>query len=208
MRAPWLFVCRLFSFLYTRLGLYKAWSLLYRAVWERKFKGVKISTFASMELLVKFVGGGGRWRGDSWKALWDAISSPQRVQQIFSGVEPQPETDLDCDDYMSFTAAAIEKSLAMGVMVEPHLLNVWCLTVMWMKGWKATGHNVVLLEYYSPEEDAVMYAYMDYAGPSVKKKTKQEVVDLVIQKYGGKDSVGLSWCRARPDLTPVEAHWG
>lgn len=208
MRAPWLFVCRLFSFLYMRLSVYKYWSYLYRAVWERKFRDVKISTFATIALLVKFVGGGGRWRKDSWRALWDAVSSPQRVQQIFAGVEPQPETDLDCDDYMSFTAAAIDKSLAAGLLAAEHLLNVWCLTVMWMEGWKATGHNVVLLEYYSPEEDCVMYSYMDYSGPSVKRKTKQEIVDLVILKYGGREAVGISWCRAKPDLTPVEAHWG
>lgn len=208
MRAPWLFVCRLFSFLYMRLSGYKYWSYLYRAVWERKFRDVKIRTFATIPLLVKFVGGGGHWRKDSWRALWDAVSSPQRVQQIFAGIEPQPTHDLDCDDYMSFTATAIEKSLAAGLMGEDHLKNVWCLTVMWMEGWAATGHNVVLLEYYSPEEDCIVYSYMDYDGPSPKKKTKQEVVDMVRLKYGGKDMVGISWCRARPDLTPVEAHWG
>ena len=207
MRSIWLFICRLFSFLYMRLSGYKYWSYLYRAVWERKFRKIPIIIFENLNQLIVFVGGGGRWRKDSWRALFDAVSSPQRVQQIFAGIEPQPETDLDCDDYMSFTAEAIDKSIKAGFMVAEGISRVFCFTVMWMKGWVATGHNVVLLEHLQTD-GTFLYSYMDYAGPSVKKSSKAEVAKMVRVRYGSADAVSISWCVAKPDMTPVEVHWG
>lgn len=203
----YLFFARLVIYCYLGFGGYKLWSKIYRFLWERKWRDVELKTFTTIAEMAKFVGGPGHWRADSWRALWDSVSSPQRVQQIFAGIEPQPEHDLDCDDYMSFEAAVLHKSLKEGVLKEPDLAAVHCLTITWLEAGTVfgSGHNVTLLEY----KDG-LWGYIDYFLPSSRVMSREAVVTMVRNRYVGVGKwVGVAWMVSTPDtFTPTETHRG
>lgn len=207
----WVFIARFFAYWYMRIGMYQYWSDLYRFIWERKFRDVVLMTFPDLKTLIAFIGGGSRWRADSWRALWDSVSSPQRVQQVFAKIEPQPDSDFDCDDYMAFTVNAIDKSLKYSLMIDEGITTARCLTVMWIEKdtWASAGHNVTLLEYRQKTDGSTWYAFMDYAGPSGKRPDINSIAELVRTTYAGKDKyVGVAWCVSQADLTPWIANWG
>jgi len=207
--SVWVFLVRFFSYCHLRFGIFKYWSLFYRFIWEQKFKNVPIRVFASLNDVVTFIGGGDRWRADSWRTLGDAVSSPERVQQIFAGVEPQPESEFDCDDFMSFTVAAIDKSIKVGLMTE--ITSVKGLVVTWIvkDTWVSAGHAVTLLEYKQRTDGSTWYSYMDYEGPSPKCPNIDAVAEMIRTKYVGKDkTVQLCWCAFKADLTPWISKWG
>lgn len=207
MLAIWLFLNRLTTYIYVGLGFYRLWSGIVRFFWERKYRDIKLNTFASLQLLQAFMGYGGKWKADSWEYGFDTVSSPQKAQVLFSG-EETPTKNLDCDEHMIYAVHTIEKSLAAGLMKDEGIQNPKCLTVMWMEGWKGTGHNVCLLEH--PKADgSVMYSFYDYGGrPSKEYKTIAEVVKLVRDIYGGPSHVGLCWVVSDKNLKPLIRHWG
>lgn len=201
------FFARLWSYCYVGWGAYAAWSYVVQFFRERKYRDIKLNTFNSLALLQAFIGYGEKWRADSWKDGFDSVSSPQRAQVMFSGQE-KTEEDLDCDDHMSYSVNVIDKSLAAGLMKEDGIQNPKCLTIMWMVGWKGSGHNVTLLEHPQPD-GSVLYSFFDYSPkPSDKKKTVHEVAELVRSIYAGKSYVGLSWTVSDKRLKPLYSHWG
>jgi hypothetical protein len=207
MLTIWIFLMRFFSYLYTGCGFYKLWSNVVRFFYERKYKNIKLHTFASLELLQAFMGYGSKWKADSWEYGFDTVSTPQKAQVLFEGIE-KPTKNLDCDEHMIYAVHTIEKSLAAGLMKQEGIQNPKCLTVMWAEGWKGTGHNVCLLEH--PQADgSVMYSFYDYGGrPSKAYKTIAEVAKLVRDLYGGPRHVGLCWVVSDKNLTPLIRHWG
>lgn len=207
MLTIWTFLCRLSSYCYIGFGGYRLWSKIVQFFWERKFRDTQLSTFASLDLLAAFIGYGKLYKPDGWKSGGDAISSPQRMQAIFSGYV-KADSDVDCDDFMSYEVNAIDKSLANGLMVQEGIRNPRCLTITWMEGWTGMGHNVCLLEYPQKVDGSVWYAYMDYGKPSNKCPDINAVVKLVREKYAKPGYVGLCWVAADRDFKPWLRHWG
>lgn len=207
MRTVWLFLARVGTFIFLRWHLYQQWSYLYRWIYERKYKAVKLTTFAKLSMIPAYINYGKDWRSDSWQQLGDAVSTPEKAQQIFSGAEPVPKHGIDCDEHAVFEAATIEKSIETKLM-QDNVANPKFFTVTWMNGWVGTGHNVCLLE--NPQPDgSVLYSYMDYGNPSAMKRTVHEVAEMIRAKYSeGKPYTGIVWMISKPDLTPVKAHWG
>ena len=204
----WQATAAMWSYLYLKLGSYKAWSRAYRAIWERKFKDVKLVTFSGLSQLGPYMKNGALWVKDSWRELFDAVGSPERAQQIFSGAEPAPKEGLDCDEHAIFLTAVLQKSLATGVLVDK-VKNPRFFTVMWFEGWKATGHNVCLLE-LPPAAPLTAsgpprYCYMDYGEPSVACNSIQEVADLIRRSYSKatpENTYPMVWAVSALDLTP------
>lgn len=204
----WAAIARFFTFLYLRLHGYQLWSYLYRFVWERKYKSVKIHRFERLALLVDFIRLQ-KWKADSWKEMFDAVSSPEKVQAI--GQDASGDHLIgDCDEFAVYLANAISVSLKAGMMAADGIANPRFLTITWIdkKTKKAGGHNVCLLEYPS-EVGSSLYAYMDYGKPSAKFFTIGDVVKLVRDTYVGEGNhIGLAWCAADPNLKPWITHWG
>lgn len=205
----WLFIARIFALFYLWANIYRFWSYTYRFLYERKFKDIKLPVANTMAEITKLTENG-QWRQDSWRALFDSVSSPQRVYAIFSGQEPQPETDLDCDDFMSFTVNDVNYSLANGGLKGQGIDKAYCLTIMWIAKdtLKATGHNVALLE--SGQNDrTTLWAYMDYSGPMKQQTSIEDVVKQVLDTYAGKGNWEcIGWCQSEDNLKPIKTSWG
>jgi len=200
MKTIWLFLARLGTFLYLRLGVYRLWSNIYRAIWERRFRDIPLKIFMDLKELGRYLQeNSGKWKADSWKQLFDAVSYPAKAQEVFDGRYEATE-GLDCDDYSAYITNVLDLSLAV---TQLPVANPRFFTVTWMNGWKVGGHNVALVAV--PDGG---YAYMDYGMPTGHALTPDGVARNVINSYAGKEAVCIVWCVAKKDLSPLVVHWG
>ena len=117
---------------------YAFWSKLYRKIWQRKYKKIKLSKGLvpneAQKLLDKM-----EWRKDSYKEFFDSIGSPNWFQYCLNEVlenRAQPKGSLDCDDFASWFAHAIHPRF------RPQLLSVMFVT----NDGVMTGHAVCVWE--------------------------------------------------------------
>jgi len=206
MKTIWIFLWRLIAFPWLGWGGYRALSYVYRFFWQRKYKDVPVDVYRSMDELVAKLAFGQAWRQDSWKALWDSIGYPGRTQRILSGIEPQPKTDLDCDDFAIFVAHAIEHSRRAEPILWSRYQKAHFFTVTWMDGWVIKGHNVCLLEVRTDE--GTKYAYMDYDYPTRLCNNISEVAEIVRRKYSDKTHEPIVWMVSDLNLKPTLTQWG
>lgn len=203
VRAAWLFLCRLGVWLYFRLHLYRAWSNLYRLIWEQEFKGKPLHSFKSLEEVGEYMRlKAGDWRADSWKQLGDAVSYPQKAQAVFDRAVPVPEAGLDCDEFAIFLTAVLQQSVSDGTFTGPEAPVPRFFTVMWLEGWKPAGHNVCLVRHKGH------YAYMDYGQPVGHEDTIQSLAESISVRYGAPDAVLISHVVQDAALKPLEVNWG
>lgn len=204
----WIAVAGFFTYWYLKLHVYKTWSNIYRWLYERKYKGVVIPTFTSLHEIAKLLDGK-KWRADGFLQLFDVISTPERAYQLLSGKE-LPKQALDCDEFMILTVHAIQDSLFNNdefFKNEPRLIDAMCLTVTWVElnTGKAGGHNVALLITSGGERNTPLYTYMDYGMPTLEpKKTIEEVVEYIRNKYSKGPWTGLCFALSELDLTPTK----
>lgn len=200
LQGVWLFLCRLSSFLYLRLSGYKTWSNIYRAIWEREFRDIPLRVFGDLPTLEALLQKNAlKWRADSWKQLFDAVSYPAKAQLVFEGTYA-PDSGFDCDDFACFTTNVLEKSL---VLAKFPVSAPRFFTVMWLKGWKAAGHNVTLVTL----EDG-SFAYLDYGAVTGVATTPEGVAANVMNRYASEGARRIGWAISKGDLTPLEVHWG
>lgn len=203
MIKAWRAVVTFCVYWWLKLGAYRIKSNIYRTLFERKYAKIEILPFTHLSQLPEFVKRGSLWRSDSWKQLFDAVSSPQYAQQVFSGKEPVPEHGLDCDEHAIFLVAAIKKSLELGRLTDK-VKQPFFLTVTWFEdGWKPNGHNVCLFEM----EDGKFY-FMDYSEPNGGWDTIQDLVNAIRARYCSAKTVdSLCWCVSDYDLRPQITKW-
>jgi hypothetical protein len=88
------------------------WSKIYRVLYHSKYNKVVMPTnltLTEVENNLKRL----RWSPDTWKELWDACGSPQRVQSELNdlaGGKPWPYMQMDCDDFAIWAANVIDKN--------------------------------------------------------------------------------------------------
>ena len=178
------FFARWFAFLYIRLGIMRRWSLIYAWIWERN-KQEKLQRFPDIIALAKYVRGL-KWRMDSWRELWDAISSIGAIQWKADHV---PGAFIgDCDEFGRYSACVIRNELKDDAnWSQQDYDTTFLLTVMWKKTggdeWDGNhrgygGHNVCLIRY----KDGT-WAYMDYGLPIECGPEVKDVVKAVRDRY-------------------------
>lgn len=194
-------------FLYMRLGIAQFWYKLYQLLWERASKKRPLRRFDDLGTLVRYMRDM-KWRADTWRQLFDAVSSPQAVQYL-ADTEPGHFIG-DCDEFGVYQAAVINNELIDNPRWSGlSLMHCKLLTVMWYKvggeEWEGNrkgfgGHNVCLLRYVDGT-----FAYMDYGWPSTRRDTIQEVVEDVRKRYA-QAYLPLGWATSDPlSLRVVEA---
>lgn len=180
-----IFFGRVGILLYMGLRIYSIWSHIYRFFREQRFKFVELSKFATLEeaheKVMKL-----KWTSDSWEQLGDAVSCPEKVEVIVSGIEPQPEHGTDCDEFAIYLTNTIDNSLVDPEVPlqasEPDLWEATMMSVMWVdKDGKYGGHNVCLLEYRHDEWSK--WRYMDYGMPSRVMYSTGGIASIVIDRY-------------------------
>lgn len=205
----WRGACRFFTYWFIALRLYKLKSWVYRRIWEKKFLNVQMGMVQNLDLIPPIIDFGRKWRSDSWKQGFDAVSSPQFAQEVFLGRVPVPKHGLDCDEHAIYITALVEKSLANHMCKEDGIAKPRFFTVTWMdpRTWKPGGHNVCLMEVPQRLWQFPKYCYMDYGTPHTTCDSIHAVALQVIERYA-KGSEPLVWAVQRTDLTPEMVQWG
>lgn len=142
-----------------------------------------------------------KWRADSWKQMWDAVSYPAKAQAVFDGTYDPPD-GCDCDEFAIFICNSVERGLATGAMKAGEVSNPKFVTIVWLEGWRATGHNVCLVTLADGK-----LAYLDYGLPIAPSATVSELTQKVVSRYASKDATPATlvcWAVQRSDLTPEE----
>lgn len=75
----YLTLARITTWLHLRAGIYRLWSKMYQAIWERQ--RVPLKKFESLTDLVTYIRTL-KWRPDTWRQLWDTFSNPYHIQYI------------------------------------------------------------------------------------------------------------------------------
>lgn len=172
-------------YLFLVLRIYSIWSWVYRWLFERQYRHIKLAQVQSLEearLLLRNV----QYVSDGWRELGDAAASPQKIQAIIDGKIPQQTHGTDCDDFSCWLAKAVDTALVTLENPiqenEPGLWEAGVLTVTWMTpSGRFAGHNVCWLHYKTEEGD--FYRYMDYGHPSEASLTLKETAYKVIDMY-------------------------
>lgn len=200
------FFVNLGFYLYVQLRIYKYWSKLYRLIWERKYRNVALPVYHDIQQLVNFISTL-TWVADGPKELFDAVSSPQKVEWIGRLGDRKVG---DCDEFAIYITNALSLNKEIGTL-QPFagifpIKEVYFMTVPWAKGrdGKAGGHNVCLIEWALSVGTG--FSYMDYGFPSLARSTIREVVrDVRVQYAGQDDQVGYSLHDR--DLNVVKVSW-
>jgi hypothetical protein len=173
-----------FAFYYIRLGIMRLWSNIYAWLWERKTQA-PLQRFEGLGELVSFIRTL-KWRMDTWRELWDSVSS---IGAIMWRALNRPDKAIgDCDEFGRLSACVIRNELrdnrAWG---GGDIDTAFLLTVMWKKTggqeWTSNkkgygGHNVCLIRYTDG-----YWSYMDYGMPSTPRLEIAEVVKDVRDRY-------------------------
>jgi len=138
MKRCWQFILKLIF----RFRIYFIWSRVYRYLYERKHDKFVIPTFRALHLLEDNIGKM-KWRADNWRMLWDAISTPQAVWWRHLNNQAAG----DCDDISIAAAASFAKSYPFVDTLGFQFTTPLMMSVVWMDGWKVTGHNICVIPY-------------------------------------------------------------
>jgi hypothetical protein len=206
----WYFVATWATWAFMAWRGYQVKSVVYRFLWERKYLKAEIVTFATLAELSNFISHGDLWQPDSWRSGFDAVITPGRAQAIFSGAEPAPVEDFDCDDHAIFVVASATRAIDRGVMHTEGVAQPRFFTVTWMRmdTGEATGHNVCLFEVPQGSDRPSKWCFMDYGGPSAHLEEIHQVARAVMLNYAGGPAKLLVWCVQTENLTPVLTHRG
>lgn len=178
------------------LGLYRLKSNLYRALFERDFKDIKLQLFYDFHTLGKFIKPDA-WRGDNLLSLFDAVGYPGKAQKVFEG-KLHPAANFDCDEFAIWLTCTIQRCMVADTLP---VQGVGFMTVIYAKdGLKISGHNVCL--FGRIVEGDLKYFVMDYDLPRGPYATPQEAAGAVAEVYGAEPlCFGVSDYQLRPLMT-------
>ena len=167
-------VVQAFFWFTMRCQVYNVWSHIYRFLFERK--RAPLPSFGFLADLVVFVRGL-KWRPDTWRQLWDAVSHPNHVMWL--ALNDPGKLVGDCDDFFAFNAEVLATQFRLQPWRDRVMTDFQMLTVQW---WKSEGgfggHNVCLIT-----DSEGKFAWMDYDFPSAWFDSLDAVVDNIMSRY-------------------------
>lgn len=183
--AIWHFLVRALVRIATTLHLYRLKSMLYRLIFERGFRDVKLSVWHSFDDIANFILPE-TWRADSWETLFDAVSYPGKAQLVFEG-KLGPTKNFDCDEFAIWLTATLERCKNAGTL---NVSGVGMMSCIWAEdGFKIKGHNVCLFRMPTG------FYVMDYRMPLGPYETPAEAArDVVLGSSTGEFGVPLVMC--------------
>jgi hypothetical protein len=169
------------------------WSKIYRWLWQREYKDIKLdenlSPVQANEKVRKLT-----WRADGAWALGDACGSPHWVQYALNKVVaglPQPKGYLDCDDFSSWCVDVVDRKH------DPRIF-----TFSWMsKDGKLAGHAMCLVR----QKDGRVYHIGNWGlyGPYMNLR---EACSVILTKKGSNEPIG--WSLFNKDLKKLQCGRG
>lgn len=198
------FVCRAFVYAAFTLRVYYVWSLLYRAVFEHHYRTrPPIPTFPDMRTLSLTLARM-RWRKDGPQEMGDAIGSARAA--YYRHVEGHAVGD--CDEFAVLAADRMEDMRRHGCEAGLELREdeIGVLSVPWLDGWRAGGHNVCAFSYYDDERLERRWAHVGnwFAGAP---RWKFETLEAAVRDVLGPTRRGLCWSYATAGLRRLRFGW-
>jgi len=189
----WSSICSAAFYLFLRLHLYRLKSIFFIWLLEReRYVQYSVSVYRSLEDLC-FALKRLQYTGDSWRSLFDAFSSPQRVEYLINHKTGEAAGDVDCDEFSRYIAEAVRVSKSIGYL--PEVDDPLVLTVSWLqRNGVPGGHNVCLMK-FPKEPPHRRWAYMDYGMP-IHFPSVEGVVAGIVSRYNAKHGGGgalLGW---------------
>lgn len=180
------------------LYVYKIWHKIYTFIYERQYKDVAVplaKTYKDIHNQTRWL----TYRSDGFKQLWDAVSSPQRLQHLINN--KLIESGVDCGAWAMYNAHVINQSVKFQVFES--ISSASFMTLMWLddKG-KAQAHNVTLIG--TLNKAGCTYSYMDYWYPSEQRNSIKEVFWDILKDYSPEDFTFVGAIVYKEDLTPIE----
>lgn len=211
----WIVIIRLSLSFYFKAHILQTWSWIHQRIFDRQFDKEQITLFRNMKDLTAWIKKF-QWRRDGWTEFFDAFCTPQKTHAMgqrddntvtyrpFGLFTVKMKHGNDCDEAARFLAYSINRSIKSGFIRSEGILMASVMTVVWTTPEGVpSGHNVALIRHLDGT-----WSYMDYRAPSEKKKTIQEVVDLVRNHYSPKGYNSVFWALSDPDsLAPIMTSW-
>jgi hypothetical protein len=187
------------AYAYIRFGIMRWWSGVHAWLWERN-KQEPLARYAGLGELVSKIRTL-KWTADTWRELWDSVSSIGHIQWR---ADHDPKGMIgDCDEFGRYSACVIRNELKNNPKWGTGDIDTtYLLTVMWKKTggaeWESNrkgygGHNVCLIKYTDG-----YWSYMDYGMPSSPQLSVAEVVKQVRDRYA-QEYQPLGFAYADPD---------
>jgi hypothetical protein len=164
-------VFRIGYFFMWKCRVYLVWSKIYRWVYHRQYKHVKLlhdlNAHIVEHLLKKLT-----WTKDGPRELWDAIGSPHWVEYCLDEITRtniQPYGSLDCDEFAVWAACALKDEF------RPIVFNVF-----WRNGDGFGGHHICVFRNISG------YYHIGNWGKVGPFPTQLTAVEDVVKRKDGK----------------------
>jgi hypothetical protein len=149
---------RFFVRLWLWSGAYHVWSRLYRWAKERKWRGVELPSYETLQELEADLAEM-RWTQDGIRRWFDTISTPKAAW----GRHKAGGSAGDCDDISVYAADRIADMAERGELAEHGILDggaVGLLTCVWLNRGKAAGHNVCAFWYVDRRDGERRWAHV------------------------------------------------
>lgn len=196
----WHFLVRAFVRVATTLHLYRLKSIVYRLLFEREFRDVKLSLFHSFQDIAEVIRPDA-WRADSWETLFDAVSYPGKAQRVFEGTL-HPTKNFDCDEFAIWLTAVLER--CKNAETIEGIKGVAMMSVIWAtEGFGINGHNVCLFARQAGTEFG--FYVMDYGMPTGPFLSAAEAARNVVHRYGRGTALPLVMCCHDYKLRPLRS---
>jgi hypothetical protein len=185
------FILKLYYKLMMTTGLYGLWSMIYRFVWESKYKNLELPAVSSLQELANILKGM-VWRADGVREFGDAMSSAEATWGRYRDNKPAG----DCDDFAAFITHTILNSQKQYDAFR-ELTDLKIMNVCWRSGKVLGGHNFAIFK------DGERIGVMDYDMPDWFD-TLEQVRDFIVKKYSG-GNLYVGWATMDPVmLKPIE----
>lgn len=159
---------------------YSLWSKLYRFLFQRKYKKVKLKQYNTLESIEKLFSKLS-WKKDGIKELWDSIGTPEWVQYCLDEIEKtgkQPQGSLDCDDFSCYAANAY-------ILRCNEIAYLMSIAYKKLPTKKISGHMICVIKRKNGT-----YAHISNWGLFYGFKSLEDVVDDIIKN--DKQLIGYS----------------
>ena len=181
---------------------YYLWSKFWRWVLEGKYLGTPMTQYANIGQLESALGAM-KWKQDDIKGMFDVISRPEKVEQIWrlSGGDREKAQVGDCDEFAIYAADRIRDMIERN---RASLETPYFMTVNWL-GEKGEFHGHNICAYYDKTAEKWSHIGNWFSGKAQPAFDSLDgIAEWFANNYRDGDGTLLAWAVATPDLKLIK----
>jgi hypothetical protein len=181
---------------------YYLWSKLWRFLLEGKYKDTPLTQYATLGQLESALGAM-KWTEDDLKGVFDVISLPEKVEQIYrlSGGDREKAKVGDCDEFAIYAANRIRD------LVERRRANLatpYFMSINWL-GEKGEFHGHNICAYFDKTENKWGHIGNWFSGQAqLHFFSLDEIAEWFANNHRDGAGTLIAWAVATPDLKLVK----